>query len=149
MKEIANDAANGVGVLWLRIAVVYLAVGIGLGLFMGMTHLFQYHAAHAHLNLLGWATMALAGIFYHLFPALAASPLQRVHFWLHNLGLPVLMIGLIFLESGRLAVEPVVGISSLVVGLGVFCFVLNCLINLPGRSPARAPAEPAQPGAAA
>jgi cbb3-type cytochrome oxidase subunit 1 len=42
---------------------------------------------HAHVLLLGWASLALAGVVYHLYPAAAGTRLARWHFWLHNGGL--------------------------------------------------------------
>ena len=40
---------------------------------------------HAHINLLGWTTTALAGLIYSVFPKARARVLARVHFWLMNL----------------------------------------------------------------
>ena len=57
------------GLRFLKIAVVYLFVGALLGGFMGMTQQFTFAPVHAHLLLLGWASFALAGVVYHLYPA--------------------------------------------------------------------------------
>jgi len=38
--------------------------GMGLGMFMGLTHDFTLAPAHAHLNLLGWVTMCLYGLYH-------------------------------------------------------------------------------------
>ena len=46
---------------WLKLAVLYLIVGVGLGIAMGATENFTLRPVHAHLNLLGWTTMALGG----------------------------------------------------------------------------------------
>ena len=46
--------------VWLKLAVLYLIVGIGLGIAMGATENFTLRPVHAHLNLLGWTTLALA-----------------------------------------------------------------------------------------
>jgi len=69
-----STMANNVGALWLKIAVVYVLIGMLLGLYMGATEQMQYIPVHAHLNLLGWVTLALAGIVYQIFPRMAASP---------------------------------------------------------------------------
>ncbi|WP_047155375.1 cbb3-type cytochrome c oxidase subunit I [Aneurinibacillus tyrosinisolvens] len=86
--------------------------------------------SHAHINLLGWTSLALAGIIYYLFPAAAENKLAKVHFWLHNVGLPVMMIGLVVLESGNPAVEPVIAIGASLTSIGVICFVINVLVNV-------------------
>ena len=100
------------GLHFLKIAVVYLAIGAGLGLYMGITVQFTLAPVHAHLLLLGWASMALAGIVYHLYPAAATTRLARIHFWLHNLALPVFMVGLGMLLSGRQAAMPIVAVGA-------------------------------------
>jgi len=112
-------------VRFIKIAVLYLAVGICMGLFMGITGQFTLAPVHAHINLLGWASMALFGIVYHLYPQAGLTRLARLHFWLHNLGLPPLMVALALMLTGHAALEPVVGIFSLVVGAGILLFVIN------------------------
>ena len=54
--------------VWLKIAVLYLLAGSTFGLIMGLTHQFQFAPVHAHANLLGWASLALAGLIYWLCP---------------------------------------------------------------------------------
>ena len=39
-------------------------------------------SVHTHINLVGWASLALFGVIYRLYPELAASRLALVHFWL-------------------------------------------------------------------
>lgn len=77
------------GLRFIKIAVVYLLVGTSLGVYMGMKEVFTLAPVHAHLNLLGWVSLALIGIVYHLYPAAAETRLARIHFWIHNLVLPV------------------------------------------------------------
>jgi cbb3-type cytochrome oxidase subunit 1 len=118
------------GVRFLRIAVVYLAIGACLGLAMGIKENFVLAPVHAHLLLLGWASLALAGIIYHLYPGAAATRLARVHFWLHNVGLPVFMAGLGMLLTGTAGAGPVVGIAATVVLVGLVVFATNILLNV-------------------
>ena len=70
------------GVRFLKIAAVYLVVGTLLGVYMGATEKFALAPVHAHLLLLGWASLALAGIIYHLHPAAGETRLARIHFWM-------------------------------------------------------------------
>lgn len=121
---------------FIKIAVLYLALGVTLGVVMGMLQKFTFTPVHAHLNLLGWASLALVGLVYHAFPAAAETRLARIHFWLHNLGLPPLMIALALMLSGNAALEPVVGILSLIVWLGIILFVVNVWLAV---RPAAAP----------
>lgn len=117
------------GLHFLKIAVVYLAIGAGLGLYMGITVQFTLVPVHAHLLLLGWASLALAGIIYHLYPAAATTRLARVHFWLHNLALPVFMVGLGMLLSGRDGATPIVAGGATTVLVGLILFATNVLLN--------------------
>jgi hypothetical protein len=118
------------GVRFLKIAVVYLVVGASLGLVMGITESFTLAPVHAHLVLLGWASLALAGVIYHLYPAAATTKLAHVHFWAHNLALPVFMGSLGMLLRGAAGAGPVVGISATVVLAGLFVFATNVLLNV-------------------
>ena len=118
------------GVRFLKIAVVYLFVGAVLGLVMGMSQKFTLAPVHAHVLLLGWASFALVGLVYHLYPAAGETRLARIHFWLHNLGLPVFMVALGMLLTGHEAAGPAVGISALVVILGLTSFVTNVPVNV-------------------
>jgi cbb3-type cytochrome oxidase subunit 1 len=118
------------GLNFLKLAVVYLFIGALLGGYMGFSQQFSLAPVHAHLLLLGWATFALGGLVYHLYPAAATTLLARVHFWLHNLGLPVFMIALAMLLTGHESAGPIVGMSAAVVIVGLTAFAINVLMNV-------------------
>jgi hypothetical protein len=118
------------GIRLLKIAVVYLVIGAVLGLTMGIMQKFTLAPVHAHLLLLGWASLALAGILYHLYPAAGATRLARIHFWLHNLGLPIFMVGLAFVVTGTEGIVPVVAGGATMVLLGLVVFATNVLLNM-------------------
>jgi cbb3-type cytochrome oxidase subunit 1 len=118
------------GLRFLKIAVVYLFIGAALGLYMGITQKFTLAPVHAHLVLLGWASLALAGLIYHLYPKAASTRLAQVHFWLHNVGLPVFMIGLGMMLSGVESALPFVATGASVVLVGLAMFSANVLVNI-------------------
>jgi cbb3-type cytochrome oxidase subunit 1 len=118
-----------VGLNFLRIAVVYLFLGALMGFAMGITQKFVLAPVHAHLLLLGWASLALAGIVYHLYPPASATRLARLHFWLHNLGLPVFMVGLALLLTGTEAGNPMTAVGATIVLVGLALFSANVLLN--------------------
>ena len=110
---------------FLRIAVIYLLVGVTLGIFMAAEHNYQYRPVHAHLNLLGWASMALFGFFYLAVPAAGTTKLAITHFWIHNVALPIQMITLaMFLNESKIA-EPILASASIAIGIGLICFAIN------------------------
>lgn len=118
------------GLRFLKIAVVYLVIGAALGLTMGITQKLALAPVHAHILLLGWASLALAGLVYHLYPAASRTRLARWHFWLHNLGLPIFMVGLGFVLTGNAGVIPVVVIGAIAVLVGLVLFAANVLLNI-------------------
>jgi cbb3-type cytochrome oxidase subunit 1 len=75
--------------IFLRLAVLFAAVGVSLGYFMGVTHDFTVAPVHAHINLLGWVSMFLYGLFYRAFPEAQTGALPLIHFWLAAAGLPI------------------------------------------------------------
>ncbi|MBU6470448.1 MAG: cytochrome-c oxidase [Gammaproteobacteria bacterium] len=116
--------------IWLKIAVVYLLIGVIFGLVMGISHQFQYAPVHAHVNLLGWATLALAGLIYWLCPRAGGHWLGLVHFWLHNIGLPIFLISLFIVNSGHAAAIPVVAVGATIAAVGILFFTVNLFLNL-------------------
>ena len=118
------------GIRFLKIAVIYLLIGALLGGYMGATENFSLAPVHAHLALLGWASLALAGLIYHLYPAAALTLLARIHFWLHNIGLPFFMLSLGLVLTGHTVAIPIVSISAASVTIGLAAFTTNVLMNL-------------------
>ena len=106
----------------LRLAVLYGIAGFGLGLFMSASGNHAMHPVHAHLNLLGWVTLALFGLYYRAWPAAAATGLAKAQFWLFVPAHFVQMVTLWLLLAGNPAVEPLLAASSLAVGAGFLCF---------------------------
>ena len=116
--------------LWLRLAVLYLIVGVGLGIAMGASENFTLRPVHAHLNLLGWTTLALAGLIYSVYPDAGRSRLAAIHFWLHNIALPVMMGSLTLFLLGNPKVVPVLVASEIIAAAGVIVFACNVFLNV-------------------
>jgi cbb3-type cytochrome oxidase subunit 1 len=115
---------------FVKIAVVYLVLGAALGLAMGISGTFVLSSVHTHLLLLGWTSLALAGLVYHWYPKASATRLARAHFWMHNAGLPVFMLGLALLLTGRAWAEVLTAGAGAVVALGLVVFAVNVLFNV-------------------
>ena len=110
---------------FIKVAAVYLVVGVTMGIVMGVTHEFVLAPVHAHINLLGWATLAIIGVIYHAYPAAGATRLAAVHFWIHNTALPVFMVGLGFALTGHEAFLPVTIVGAIGVAIGIVVFSVN------------------------
>ncbi|HRE18359.1 MAG TPA: hypothetical protein PLW86_15040 [Rhodocyclaceae bacterium] len=117
-------------VRFLRMAVIYALIGVGFGIVMGLSHDFTNRPVHVHANLVGWVSLAIMGMAYHAFPAMAESVLARAHFWLHNLGLPAMLGGIYLIYHGQAGIgDPMAGIGSTVVALGFVAFAINVWLN--------------------
>lgn len=114
----------------MQLALLYLLVGVSIGIGMGATENFTLRPVHAHINLLGWTTLALAGLAYGVFPTLAQSRLATVQFWLHNIGLPVMMVSLTLLLLGNKAAIPFLVASEFTLAAAIIALTLNVFLNL-------------------
>ncbi|MGN7386025.1 cytochrome-c oxidase [Sporosarcina sp. SAFN-015] len=115
----------------MKISVVYFMIGISFGLYMSFTHVFTLTSVHVHLNLVGWVSLALAGVFYHLYPRLVESGLARAHFWLHNIGLPIMMISIATAILGGPEIFFLFAmLGGVMTVLGVLFFGFNVLLRL-------------------
>ncbi|MBP0110273.1 MULTISPECIES: hypothetical protein [Bradyrhizobium] len=107
---------------WLRLAAIYFAAGVILGVVMGASGDHSLFPLHAHINLLGWVSMALFGLTAKAYPSVATGRAAGAQFWMHNVGVPVMLGALLLKLWGIKAAEPVLGAASIVVGLSVLLF---------------------------
>lgn len=105
--------------LFFRAGILFLLVGIGLGLAMSISQNHDVIGAHAHINLLGWVTSAIFGGYYALNPGKAGGLVPRVHFWVYTLGVALMSVSLYLLLKGNAGMEPLVAVGSLLTALGV------------------------------
>jgi hypothetical protein len=120
-----NNKEMFMGNRFLRLAVIYVLLGVTLGIVMAASHDYTFRPVHVHLNLLGWASMALFGLWYRSAPAAGETRLAKAHFWLHNIALPIQMVTLTMFVKGNQSVEPVLALASVVIGIGFVCFAIN------------------------
>lgn len=115
---------------WCKLAVVYLLASVALGVAMGASEDFTLRSLHSHLSLLGWTTLALAGLIYHQFPDARKSRLAVVHFWLYNLALPPMMASLAALLLGHPGAVPILAASQTLAALGLLAFAVNVFMRV-------------------
>ncbi|AWY39693.1 hypothetical protein DKY63_07180 [Pseudomonas putida] len=108
---------------WFRLAVVYFAIGVGLGVTMGASGDHSLFAVHAHVNLLGWVSMALFGLMGTVRPSITEGRLAAAQFWSWNIGVPVMLGALTLRLKGFPSVEPVIGVASILIGCSVLMYV--------------------------
>ena len=105
--------------------------GMMLGLKMAMTNDHVQMPVHAHIMVAGWLMSAVFGFFYHLFPVARQNKLATIHFWIHAVGIVVLVVSLYFVLAGNPGVEPVTAISSILFfpGMLLFAWIAIPVIN--------------------
>lgn len=69
-----------IGLWFILLAGLCLTVGVYLGMWMGVNKDFTLAPVHAHLNLLGWASLALFGLTYSAYPEIGRTRVAAVHF---------------------------------------------------------------------
>jgi hypothetical protein len=113
--------------LWFfAVAPIYVLIGMGFGIYMGASMDFSLAPAHAHLNLIGWVTMAIYGTFYALAKD-ASQRLARITFWLNNVATCVMFPSLaMVIKSGEQSsfVLPLIVSEFLALG-AMLCFAIS------------------------
>lgn len=121
-------------------AAVYAMIGVCWGLAMGMTENHATYSAHAHLNLLGWVSLAMMGTYYATLGQGVSNKVKAANFVVSNLGV-LLMIPGLFMYLGQAGPPalfgPMIGVGSLLVMLGFFVFGVTVVLGL-FRAPASA-----------
>lgn len=115
--------------IFIGAALVCLLAGEGLGIYMGVRHDFFLSPVHAHINLVGWVTLALYGLIHRAYPALARSRLAMAQFAIGGLGSIALPAGiaLTILDINEL----VVIIASFAVAIGTLLFLTMFIRKAP------------------
>jgi len=117
-----------VDVYFLLLATLLLLAGAALGIGMGASEDFQLTPVHAHLNLVGWASLAVFGLVYRAYPMLAERRLALFHFIFSATSAVLLPIGIglaVLRSQSGLAIA-----ASLLWVVGVLLFLLQLLTLL-------------------
>lgn len=118
-------------------SLVYLIFGSFLGMLMiagprgtfgGLDYYFL--PTHAHIHLLGWVSMMIFGVAYHVFPRFLAkkiysTKLAWVHFWLAQIGLIGMSVFFVLNRAQEGQWRTGLALSGITSFLAVLCFVYN------------------------
>lgn len=113
-------------------ALIYGALGIFLGLHMAIGQDHGQMPTHAHIMVIGWLSFAVFGMFYATYGDTVSRLAAKVHFWLAQVSLAGLVVGLWLILSGRPQFEPVAAVSSLGYAAS---FLLFAFIAVPAMRP--------------
>ncbi len=115
---------RGIAFYFFAFAVLCVTIGMLWGIQMAASGDHALAPAHAHLNLVGWVSMGLFGLYYRLTPTAADAGLAKIHFVLAALGVIVMIPGIVLALSERGEMLAVAGsflslASMLIFGLTV------------------------------
>jgi len=119
------------GVKLIKIGVIYLLIGMSMGVYMGATKDFSVRPVHAHVNLLGFTLLGISGLIFHAFPQLEHSVLAKAYFWLYNVSVPLTLVCLFLFVNGNAAVDPILGLGSVLITVSAALFAWLLLTRLP------------------
>jgi hypothetical protein len=97
------------------VGVLMVVAGMIWGIIMAVSHDHSAMPAHAHLNLLGWVSLFLFGLFYHLHPAIDRSRAALVQVAVWIVGTVILTFGVGLLHTGHDIGQPFAAGGSFIV----------------------------------
>lgn len=127
--------------VFVKASLVWFGLGATLGVAMAVHPPWAiYRTAHFHLNLLGFVTMMIYGVAYHVMPRFSGNPLHSrqlaaVHWWLSNVGLALMVTGFAMAPHvGRIGNVPL-AFGGALSAAGAYLFIYNLWRTLDaGRS---------------
>ena len=79
---------------FIAMSIIYLTIAslTGIGMLIKPELIGSLKFSHSHLMLIGWVTMMIYGVGYHILPRFAGKLLENpllceIHFWMANIGL--------------------------------------------------------------
>jgi cbb3-type cytochrome oxidase subunit 1 len=128
---------------FLRASLTWLALGVTLGVAMAMRPSWTiYRPAHEHMNLLGFVTMMIYGVAYHVVPRFSGRQLRYRqlavwHFWAANGGLALMVAGFVarVQVASAGAGTAILALGGTLSALGAYAFALNLWRTIPSARP--------------
>jgi hypothetical protein len=108
--------------LSFQAAVAFVVAGMIWGMIMGISEDYSAMPAHAHLNLLGWVSLFLFGIYYRLHPSLDGAKSAIAQVWVWVIGTIIFAIGVGFVHTGHAIGDPIAAVGSITVLFAMLLF---------------------------
>lgn len=135
---------------FLKASLAWLLLGVTLGVVMGAWPPWTvYRAAHMHMLLLGFVTMMIYGVAYHVIPRFAGVPLHgrraaTWHWYAANAGLMLMVAGFAMRASALPLATAVLALGGTLSAAGAYTFAYLLWRTLDATPK---PAKGASPGA--
>lgn len=114
---------NGLARLCWITAPIYALLGMAFGIYMSASGDHTLSPAHGHLNLLGWVSIAIYATFYTVVPRAAASRLAKIQVLLAQVGVIMLIPGIILAIQGAGEGLAKTGSVILLLSIALFAWV--------------------------
>lgn len=123
---------------FIKAGILYLVIGVTMGAVFAVRPSLgsELRTVHAHLNLLGWVSMMICGVAYHILPRfrgrqLYSERLATLHFWLMNIGLLGFSIFLsLYVYLGGDTLRTVVAVFGAIEAVSLYLFAYNMFRTL-------------------
>lgn len=122
---------------FIIMSIVYLGISSLVGIAMlGSEKAMALKFVHSHLNMLGWVSMMIYGVGYHILPkfmgrAMHSRTLGEIQFWMANIGLVAMLVFYtvnVYSPSGALVMVTVA--AGVLETASIFLFFYNMLMTL-------------------
>jgi cbb3-type cytochrome oxidase subunit 1 len=126
---------------FIKASLAWLGLGVALGVAMAAQPAWiVYRSAHLHMNLLGFVTMMIYGVAYHVLPRFSGHPLYHrrlagLHWALANLGLATMVVGFGLRPHFGARAIPILTAGGALSALGAYLFILNIWRTINGPAP--------------
>jgi cbb3-type cytochrome oxidase subunit 1 len=126
---------------FIVMSVVYLGISSVLGIAMlGSQSMMALKFVHSHLNMLGWVSMMIYGVGYHILPRFMGRPLHsnkigEAQFWLANISLVGMLVCYtlnVYTPGGLYQTLTV--LFGIIQATAIFLFFYNMLMTLLGKA---------------
>jgi drug/metabolite transporter (DMT)-like permease len=114
-------------------ATLFILIGVNWGLYMSITHDFTTSPGHAHLNLLGWLSLAVMGTYYAVLGRDTPNWIVAANYALNTLGVACMASGLALVLSQTLPPQqagPLIGVGAFATIFGFVAFAGAVVIGL-------------------
>lgn len=125
-------------VMFIKASLIYLTLGAILGVYMTLpgANYGVFRPSHAHLMVLGFCSMMIFGVAYHILPRFSGKQLfsdkmADWNFYLANAGIIAMVAGFAHITSPGMGIVLLLG--SLCEATACFLFVVNMFKTLPAK----------------
>lgn len=126
-----GEDMRGIGFYFFGLGAVCVTLGMFWGIQMSISGDHMLAGAHAHLNLVGWVTMALFGVYYTLTPSAAATGLAKIHLALAVGGVVIMVPGIAIVIRG--GTDALAAAGSMLTAASMLVFLYTVFKNGLGK----------------